>query len=91
MRKIFAGACFTALTAVSAHAQMNSGDLKWGPAPAALPKGAEMAVLSGDPGKAGAFVLRLKMPAGYMIQAHHHPTTEYVTVISGDFALGMGD
>ena len=30
----------------------NSGDLKWGPA-LALPKGAEIAVLSGDPSKDG--------------------------------------
>jgi quercetin dioxygenase-like cupin family protein len=50
-----------------------------------------MAVLSGDPGKAGVFVVRLKMPAGYKIPAHSHPTDEYVTVISGDLSLGMGD
>jgi quercetin dioxygenase-like cupin family protein len=31
------------------------------------------------------------MPAGYQIPAHHHPTNEYVTVISGEFNLGMGD
>jgi len=31
------------------------------------------------------------MPAGYKIPAHNHPTTEMVTVISGDFHLGMGD
>src|SRR5438270_12524148 len=77
--------------ASSASAQINSDDLKWGPAPAVFPKGAQMAVLSGDPGKAGLFTVRLKMPAGYAIPAHHHPTTEYVTVVSGDFALGMGD
>jgi len=72
-------------------AQVNSGDLKWGPAPAVFPAGAKMAVLSGDPGKSGVFVVRLKMPAGYKIPAHHHPTDEYVTVISGDLSLGMGD
>jgi quercetin dioxygenase-like cupin family protein len=72
-------------------AQMDPADLKWGPAPAILPKGAQMAVLSGDPGKPGIFVIRVKMPAGYRIAAHHHPTDEYVTVISGDFRLGMGD
>lgn len=79
------------LLAGAAQAQVNSGDLKWGPAPAIFPAGAQMAVLSGDPGKAGEFVVRLKMPAGYRIPAHHHPTDEYVTVISGDFSLGMGD
>jgi len=75
----------------TALAQVNAPDLKWGPAPAVFPKGAEMAVIAGDPAKAGTFVVRLKMPAGYMVPAHHHPTDEYVTIISGDFSLGMGD
>ena len=69
----------------------NSGDLKWGPAPPVLPKGAEITVLSGDPFKDGPYVLRLKMPNGYKVPAHNHPTTEYLTVISGDFHIGMGD
>ena len=45
-----------------AQAQMNSADLKWSPAPPVFPAGAQMAVLSGDPGKAGSFVIRLMMP-----------------------------
>jgi len=52
---------------------------------------ASFAVVSGDPGKAGEFVVRLKMPAGYKIMPHWHPTAEHVTVISGSFALGMGE
>ncbi len=75
----------------TATAQVNTGDLKWGPAPAVFPAGAQMAVLSGDPTKAGVFVIRLKMPAGYKIPAHNHPTDEYVTVVSGELSLGMGD
>jgi anti-sigma factor ChrR (cupin superfamily) len=70
---------------------INAKDLKWGPAPAVLPKGAQVAVVSGDPFKDGAYVLRLKMPKGYQIPAHNHPTTENVTVISGNFHIGMGD
>ncbi len=77
--------CFTS----PAAAQVNTGDLKWGPAPAVFPAGAQMSVLSGDPTKAGLFVLRLKMPAGYKIPAHQHPSDEYVTVISGDLSLAM--
>jgi quercetin dioxygenase-like cupin family protein len=69
----------------------HSGDLKWGPAPPTLPKGAEIAVLSGDPSKDGPFVIRLKMPSGYKFPAHNHPTDEFVTVISGNFHVGMGD
>jgi hypothetical protein len=41
--------------------------LAWGPAPAIFPSGAQMAVVSGDPGKAAPFVVALKMPAGYRI------------------------
>ena len=65
--------------------------VKWGPVPPSLPKGAMIAVLSGDPSKDGPYVLRLKMPANYRIPAHHHPTTENVTVLSGSFHAGMGD
>jgi anti-sigma factor ChrR (cupin superfamily) len=70
---------------------MNAKDLAWGPAPAVLPKGAEATVISGDPSKDGPYVLRLKMPEGYKVPAHNHPTAEYVTVLSGNFHLGMGD
>ena len=35
--------------------------------------------------------MRLKMPANYKVPAHHHPTDEFVTVISGDFRVGLGD
>lgn len=72
-------------------APMNAKDLKWGPVPPVLPKGAEVAVLSGDPFAAGSYVLRLKFPKGYKIAAHHHPTTESITVLSGNFHIGMGD
>ena len=67
-------------------------DIKWGDVPAVFPKGAKMAVLYGDPAKEGQlFIVRLKMPAGYKIAAHWHPTDENITVISGTFSLGMGD
>jgi quercetin dioxygenase-like cupin family protein len=66
-------------------------ELKWGPAPPVFEKGASMAVVSGDPSKAAPFVVRLKMPAGYKINPHFHPTDENVTVISGTFAVAMGD
>ena len=70
---------------------VNADAIKWGPVPPFLPAGAKMAVVAGDPSKDGIFVLRLKMPANYKIPAHNHPTSEYVTVLSGDFNIGMGD
>jgi hypothetical protein len=70
---------------------MNPEEVKWGDAPPVFTKGAKMAVLSGDPGKAVPFVARLMLPANYKIAPHWHPTDENVTVISGSFAIGMGD
>ena len=82
----------TAFAASSAaQAQMNSKDLKWGAAPPGLPAGAQLAVLSGDPGKEGMFTIRLKFPANYTIAPHQHPADELVTVIDGQASIGMGD
>ena len=83
----------TATGAVAEDMKMpvNASQLKWGPAPDFIPKGAQVAVLSGDPSKEGLYVVRLKLPTGYKIPAHNHPTAEMVTVISGNFHLGMGD
>jgi anti-sigma factor ChrR (cupin superfamily) len=72
-------------------APVNADKIKWGPAPPVLPPGAQFAVVSGDPSTDGPYVIRLKMPANYRVPAHNHPTTEYVTVLSGKFNIGMGD
>jgi quercetin dioxygenase-like cupin family protein len=65
--------------------------LTWKDNPA-LPKGAQTAVVIGDPTKAGEmFVARTKFPPNYQVPAHTHPMTESVTVISGSFNLGEGD
>jgi len=77
--------------AMDEHAAVQPDALKWGPAPPGLPSGAQIAVVSGDPSKDGAYVLRAKMPAGYKVPAHTHPTDENVTVLSGSFHFGMGD
>jgi quercetin dioxygenase-like cupin family protein len=50
-----------------------------------------VAVIDGDPSKAGPFTIRAKMPAGYTVPPHSHPTAENVTVLSGDLTVGMGD
>ena len=65
-------------------------DVKWQDAPPSLPKGAKVAMLEGDPGKEGAFVMRAKMPDGYKIPPHTHKKDERVTVLSGTLYLGMG-
>ena len=65
-------------------------DIVWKDAPAVLPAGAKAAILEGDPGKEGPFVIRLKVPAGFRIAPHTHSTIERVTVISGTAKLGFG-
>ena len=73
-----------------AAAQAPRDDFQWGPAPAVFPAGAQMAVLDGNPGSAELFTVRLRLPNGYRIPPHTHPTDEHVTVIQGVFAVGMG-
>ncbi len=66
--------------------------VKWGPPPPFVAPGAQFVVLEGDPtANSGSFTLRLKMPAGYRIAPHWHPNRENVTVLSGNFKVGMGD
>lgn len=60
-------------------------------APPGFDPGMKLAVLSGDPGKAGHYVLRLQFPAGYRFPVHWHPGVENLTVVSGAFLLGMGN
>jgi quercetin dioxygenase-like cupin family protein len=78
-------------TAADEHLVVSPDNLKWSAAPPAFPKGAQIAVLSGDPSKEGLYVVRLKLPAGYKVPAHTHPNDENITVISGTFNIGMGD
>ena len=65
--------------------------MEWKPGPAAIPPGAKMAVLEGDPTKEGPFVVRFQFPAGYHVPPHTHPKTERVTVISGTLYLATGE
>src|SRR5919107_6041149 len=72
------------------HNVLSPNDVKWVPGPASIPKGAQAAVLYGDPSKDGLFALRLKFPAGYHIPPHTHPKPEVVTVLSGTLYFGEG-
>jgi quercetin dioxygenase-like cupin family protein len=75
-----------------AHHADEAGAIKWGPTPPSLPPGASMAVLAGDPAKAGElFILRLKGPDGYRVPPHTHPGDEHLTVLKGNFRVGMGE
>jgi quercetin dioxygenase-like cupin family protein len=76
---------------LAAQQAATSSSLNWGPAPAAFPAGAQMAVVSGDPTQAGMFTVQLSMPDGYRLPPHSHPTAEHLTVKKGTFLVGMGD
>jgi quercetin dioxygenase-like cupin family protein len=52
--------------------------------------GRERAQLLGDSSQGGAWVDRVKMPAGKRVLAHTHPQDELVTVIEGTWYLGEG-
>ena len=80
-----------AAQAADEESSLNSSDLKWGPAPPVLPKGAKVAVLNGDPFSAGPYTIRLSAPANYKLAPHWHSQTENLTIISGVFYIGMGD
>lgn len=77
--------------AAEMHKILTPQDVKWAPAPPSLPKGAEVAVVHGDPSKEELFAMRLKLPKGYHIPPHSHPKPEIVTVLSGTFRIGMGE
>jgi hypothetical protein len=81
----------TVASTSAASTDTTGGDgLTWGPAPPALPSGAKVAVVSGDPTKAGPFTIRIDMPPDYAVRPHHHPTVEEIRLIEGTFHLGHG-
>lgn len=57
--------------------------LKWGPCPAFLPKGCEIAVLHGDPAKNNADVF-FKLPANSVVPRHWHTSAERMVLVSGE-------
>ena len=101
MKRIIVGTAVIVATVVLAlsqeatktadHGFFAPGDIKWMDAPNALPQGAKLAVLEGNPFNPGLYTMRLSMPAGYKIPPHWHGKVEHVTVISGKVNLGMGE
>jgi quercetin dioxygenase-like cupin family protein len=104
MKTIAGFALATLLVLVVFHARLSAEEtqsadmrlyppttIEWKEGPAALPPGAKMSVLEGDPTKEGPFVVRFQFPAGYHVAAHTHPKTERVTVISGTLYLAAGE
>ena len=87
---VLVGAAFAQDASAPAHVISMPKDQKWSDPPPVFEKGAQFTLISGDPSKEGLYVVRLKMPAGYKINPHWHPTDEHVTVMSGTFRAAMG-
>ena len=88
---VFAGTMPIAAQAADDAAFVNPKSIQWGDAPPVMPKGAKIAVLSGDPSKPGPTTMRLMVPGNYKIAPHTHSKDENLTVLSGALYLGMGD
>jgi ketosteroid isomerase-like protein/quercetin dioxygenase-like cupin family protein len=87
-------------TPLPAAAPMAMGDVKslansgltWSDfKPEGFDPGMKLAVLEGDPGAKGPYVIRLEFPAGYRFPVHWHPGIENLTVVSGPFQLAHGN
>ena len=63
-----------------------AADLKWGPCPAGMPEGCQIAVLHGDPAKPNSDIL-LKVPAGAAIAPHWHSSAERIMLVGGQLAV----
>ena len=64
--------------------------LDWQPF-TAFPTAARLAVLIGDPGQPGPYVIRILVPAGGRVKPLRHFGDRVYTVISGVFYIGLGE
>jgi quercetin dioxygenase-like cupin family protein len=89
MSFFFVAVVHAAEMAAADHVVQTLDTIQW--QPSEFP-GLSMAVLQGDPSKAGElFTIVFKAPAGFKFPPHWHPTDESVFVLEGKLGLGMGD
>jgi len=60
----------------------------WHEAPPGMPPGARFAVISGDPFEKGPFVMRMRLPPGYMLPPYWRPREDQVIVLAGSIMVG---
>jgi len=69
---------------------IRSEEVEWKAFPA-FPPQARLAVLVGEPTKAGPYLIRVRLPGGTRMMPHKHSEDRIYTVISGVFYIGLGD
>ncbi len=62
---------------------MDDDQLQWGPCPAFLPEGCQIAVLHGDPGKPNADVF-FRVPGQSKLTLHWHTSAERMVLLAGE-------
>lgn len=65
---------------------LNDAELSWGPCPDFIPKGCEIAVLHGDPGKNNSDIF-FKVPGNFTIPHHWHTSAERMVLVSGELEV----
>jgi quercetin dioxygenase-like cupin family protein len=95
MHRCTSVALFTLLASFGAQADTSEralalaakdAQIKWGPCPEFMPKGCQLAVLHGDPGKPNADVF-LRIPAGSIIPNHWHTSAERMILVAGELQV----
>jgi quercetin dioxygenase-like cupin family protein len=76
---------------LSAQTPEDTAAPRWTAVPSHLPRGAQVAIVSGDPTKAVLTTADLMMPDGYTMPAHFHPVDEQVEVLEGALLIGIGE
>ena len=93
MKKVILSAALVVLATTAPLAQemkvVTPESVVWQPHP--IFKGAQTAILLGDPSKPELVVQRVKFPPNYKVPPHTHPYTEVVTVLSGTFGDAAGE
>jgi quercetin dioxygenase-like cupin family protein len=90
LRVLVAGSVWFLVSGCGGPGVSQTDSLHW-IVPPVLPPGALIAVVSGDPTRAGPFTLLVSMPNGYRIPPHSHPSYEHVEVKEGTLLVGTGD
>jgi quercetin dioxygenase-like cupin family protein len=70
---------------------VHTSGISWADGPPSLPRGAQFALLEGNPADAVPLTLRLRFPPNYRVPPHWHAVLEHVTVLSGSLNVGMGE